>query len=80
MRYTGIPQKTAATKTPCDDCNITIVCDFQYLYTQRHTNDLSNDTDCDVPTDDFVGRGFARLCGLAGLTRTLYSLLREILL
>ena len=32
----------------------------------------------DVPTDDVVGRGFARLISLAGPTHTLYPLLRGI--
>ena len=34
----------------------------------------------DVPTDDFVGRGFARLLSLAGSTHTLCPLLRGSLL
>ena len=37
-------------------------------------------TCCDVPTDDFVGRGFARLISLAGSTHTLYPLLQGLLL
>ena len=39
---------------------------------KRHT--------CDAPTDDFVGRGFARLVSLAGSTHTLCPLLRGSLL
>ena len=34
----------------------------------------------DVPTDDFVGRGFARLDSLAGSTHTLFPLSRGSLL
>ena len=42
--------------------------------------DMKDTSFCDAPTDDFVGRGFARLVSLAGSTHTLCPLLRGSLL
>ena len=41
---------------------------------------VGGDDTSDVPTDDFVGRGFARLDSLAGSTHTLFPLSRGSLL
>jgi predicted nucleotidyltransferase component of viral defense system len=47
---------------------------------EDHKGSITAVYDCDAPTDDFVGRGFARLVSLAGSTHTLCPLLRGSLL